>query len=175
MPPFAASNRQAETLSLFPFRPWRGTGWNKPVNKIASMKRLFSRLIVLALAPLALASALAQNWHLVWSDEFNGPANSLPSESDWNFVRGWGPRGNHEIQFYCRPNRQRRPLRQQDPSQSRRRRQRPPRPHRHPLRPALVLRPPQHRGQTHHPLRPCRSPPPHGARRRLLARLLAPR
>ena len=30
----------------------------------------------------------AQNWHLAWSDEFNGPANSLPSTDDWIFGRG---------------------------------------------------------------------------------------
>lgn len=84
--------------------PLRIIRWNKPLNKISSMTRLFSRLSVLALTLLALASALAQKpWHLVWSDEFNGPAGSLPSSADWNFVRGWGPRGNHEIQFYCRP------------------------------------------------------------------------
>src|SRR5665213_1008301 len=45
----------------------------------------------------------AQNWHLIWSDEFNGAANSIPSASDWNFVQGWGPKGNHEIQWYCQP------------------------------------------------------------------------
>ncbi|HEY1575447.1 MAG TPA: glycoside hydrolase family 16 protein, partial [Terracidiphilus sp.] len=65
------------------------------------MAPVFSRLLVLTL--LTLTSARAQSWHLVWSDEFNGPANSLPSESDWNFARGWGAKGNHEIQFYCRP------------------------------------------------------------------------
>ena len=47
--------------------------------------------------------AAAQSYHLVWSDEFNGPARSLPSASDWNFVRGWGVQGNHEIQWYCQP------------------------------------------------------------------------
>jgi beta-glucanase (GH16 family) len=63
---------------------------------------MLSRLLFLTL--FTLTSARAQTWHLVWSDEFNGPANSLPSSADWNFVRGWGPKGNHEIQFYCRPN-----------------------------------------------------------------------
>jgi beta-glucanase (GH16 family) len=65
------------------------------------MARLFTRLLFLTL--FALTSARAQTWRLVWSDEFNGPANSLPSSTDWNFVRGWGAKGNHEIQFYCRP------------------------------------------------------------------------
>jgi beta-glucanase (GH16 family) len=67
------------------------------------MTPMLSRLTLLALTSVSFTSARAQSWHLVWSDEFNGPANSLPSESDWNFVRGWGPKGNHEIQFYCRP------------------------------------------------------------------------
>ena len=65
------------------------------------MKRLlFGLPAPLLAAPLV---APAQSWRLVWSDEFNGPANSVPSTADWNFVRGWGPKGNHEIQFYCRP------------------------------------------------------------------------
>lgn len=59
------------------------------------------------LLPAALAAQTTPTtkpWHLIWSDEFNGPANSLPAATDWNFVRGWGSRGNHEIQFYCQPN-----------------------------------------------------------------------
>jgi beta-glucanase (GH16 family) len=65
------------------------------------MKRLlFGLPAPLLAAPLV---APAQSWRLVWSDEFNGPANSVPSTADWNFLRGWGPKGNHEIQFYCRP------------------------------------------------------------------------
>ncbi len=64
------------------------------------MPRLLPALLVVLLS----AAASAQNpWHLVWSDEFNGPAGSIPSSSDWNFERGWGPKGNHEIEFYCRP------------------------------------------------------------------------
>jgi beta-glucanase (GH16 family) len=60
--------------------------------------------IALALGLLFAAHSLsAQTWKLVWSDEFNGPAGSLPSATDWNFVRGWGPKGNHEIQWYCQP------------------------------------------------------------------------
>ena len=66
------------------------------------MTRSLSRLILATL--LFCATTLpAQTWHLVWSDEFNGPSGSLPSSADWNFVRGWGAKGNHEIQFYCQP------------------------------------------------------------------------
>jgi beta-glucanase (GH16 family) len=65
------------------------------------MARLSSALLFLTL--VITTSAHSQAWRLVWSDEFNGPANSLPSSADWNIVRGWGPKGNHEIQFYCQP------------------------------------------------------------------------
>jgi beta-glucanase (GH16 family) len=71
------------------------------------MKAGLFRSTVKLVAAVILSSIVAlhaqQPWRLVWSDEFNGPANSLPSSADWNFVRGWGPKGNHEIQFYCRP------------------------------------------------------------------------
>src|SRR5580658_7509014 len=79
---------------------------NNRADTIIQMTRILTRMpsrLVLALTLFALTSAHPQTWHLVWSDEFNGPANSLPSSADWNFVRGWGPKGNHEIQFYCRP------------------------------------------------------------------------
>jgi beta-glucanase (GH16 family) len=64
------------------------------------MPRLLPALLLVLLSG---ASSAQKPWHLVWSDEFNGSAGSLPSASDWNFERGWGPKGNHEIEFYCRP------------------------------------------------------------------------
>jgi len=49
-------------------------------------------------------SATAQNWSLVWSDEFNGPAGSAPDPSIWKFEtgnnNGWG---NNELEYYCPP------------------------------------------------------------------------
>ena len=75
------------------------------------------RAAFLALATLALAPSPATPiWHLVWSDEFNGPANSLPSAADWNFVRGWGAKGNHEIQWYCTPDDNAGPCETKDPN-----------------------------------------------------------
>jgi len=49
-------------------------------------------------------SLWAQQWALTWSDEFNGAAGSPPALKDWNFENGWGPKDNHEIQWYCEPN-----------------------------------------------------------------------
>jgi len=49
-------------------------------------------------------SATAQDWGLVWSDEFNGPAGSAPDPSIWKFEtgnnNGWG---NNELEYYCPP------------------------------------------------------------------------
>jgi beta-glucanase (GH16 family) len=64
------------------------------------MPRLLPALLLVLLSA---ASSAQKPWHLVWSDEFNGSAGSLPSASDWNFERGWGPKSNHEIEFYCQP------------------------------------------------------------------------
>ena len=55
-------------------------------------------LMSLLLAPMA----SAQNWKLVWSDEFNGPAGSAPSGADWSFVTGKN-NANGELEFYCPP------------------------------------------------------------------------
>jgi len=73
--------------------------------------------IVIALGFLLNAHSLpAQSWKLVWSDEFNGAAASLPSSTDWSFVRGWGPQGNHEIEWYCQPGESDGPCDKTDPN-----------------------------------------------------------
>lgn len=43
-----------------------------------------------------------RNWQLVWSDEFNGPAGTLPDSTSWNFDIGTGQDGwgNQELQYY---------------------------------------------------------------------------
>src|SRR5712692_6471380 len=44
----------------------------------------------------------AQNWTLIWSDEFSGPAGSVPDSSNWAYEtgnnNGWG---NGELEYYC--------------------------------------------------------------------------
>ena len=39
-------------------------------------------------------------WHLVWSDEFNGPSGSAPDAAKWSFEQGGGGFGNHELETY---------------------------------------------------------------------------
>jgi len=58
-------------------------------------------VIVIAFAALLAATASAQTaWQLVWSDEFNGPAGSLPDPANWNYDLGGGGWGNHELETY---------------------------------------------------------------------------
>ena len=56
-----------------------------------------------ATAAPAPAPAPTNRWTLVWSDEFNDPAGTVPSKANWNYDlgnaenNGWG---NHEFQYY---------------------------------------------------------------------------
>src|SRR5579864_1679050 len=60
------------------------------------------RVICTTLLALMAASAQTTNgWKLVWSDEFNGPAGTLPDPANWNYDlgnnNGWG---NGEAEVY---------------------------------------------------------------------------
>ena len=47
-------------------------------------------------------TAGADNWKLVWSDEFNGPTNTLPDAANWTYDLGHGHNGwgNQELETY---------------------------------------------------------------------------
>ena len=49
----------------------------------------------------AQSSLANNNWQLVWSDEFNGPAGSLPDPAKWTYDVGGGGWGNNEEEVYC--------------------------------------------------------------------------
>ncbi|MFA6836049.1 MAG: glycoside hydrolase family 16 protein, partial [Fibrobacteraceae bacterium] len=55
-----------------------------------------------ALAAIALMATVpqvfAENWTLVWSDEFDG--NGLPDASKWSYDEGGGGWGNGELEYY---------------------------------------------------------------------------
>lgn len=55
-------------------------------------------LIVLILLAGVKMHIFAQDWVLVWSDEFNSPG--LPDESKWSYDVGGGGWGNNELQYY---------------------------------------------------------------------------
>src|SRR5205085_6803441 len=65
-------------------------------------KRKMTRKFSLACAlQIAAQTALAQSaWRLVWSDEFNGPANTLPDSSKWTYDTGANGWGNSELENY---------------------------------------------------------------------------
>jgi beta-glucanase (GH16 family) len=56
--------------------------------------------VVASLLFLALPLLSASNWKLVWSDEFNGPANSPPDPTKWIYDLGAGGWGNQELETY---------------------------------------------------------------------------
>lgn len=45
-------------------------------------------------------SQVAKNWKLVWHDEFDGPADTLPDSAKWRFDTGGHGWGNLEKQYY---------------------------------------------------------------------------
>jgi beta-glucanase (GH16 family) len=59
----------------------------------------FAAWFAAASAPAQIAPAQT-SWQLVWSDEFNGPAGSLPDPANWNYDLGGGGWGNHEAETY---------------------------------------------------------------------------
>jgi beta-glucanase (GH16 family) len=59
--------------------------------------RTLLRCLPLGLLAAVATPAHAQNWTLVWSDEFNGTSVNL---SNWNFEVGGGGWGNHELEYY---------------------------------------------------------------------------
>ena len=66
-----------------------------------SRRGLILRLGLLIILPLALAcGARAQDWTLVWADEFDGPVNSSPNPAKWGFDIGGGGWGNNELETY---------------------------------------------------------------------------
>jgi beta-glucanase (GH16 family) len=61
-----------------------------------------SKILVLRIVlAFVSVSVSAQDWQLVWSDEFNGPAGSTPDSAKWGYElgnnHGWG---NHELENY---------------------------------------------------------------------------
>jgi beta-glucanase (GH16 family) len=60
-------------------------------------------VVALALAGCARGDAPA-DWHLVWSDEFDGPAGARPDATRWSLEVGGDGWGNQELQFHTGEN-----------------------------------------------------------------------
>jgi beta-glucanase (GH16 family) len=64
------------------------------------MYRVFLLAICAALGVGQCHAATPPAWRLVWSDEFNGPANAPPDPAKWNYDLGGGGWGNGEQETY---------------------------------------------------------------------------
>jgi beta-glucanase (GH16 family) len=58
------------------------------------------RLIVFLSLSLLAVEGRAESWHLIWSDEFNGPAGTGINVNKWTVQTGGNGNGNKEWQFY---------------------------------------------------------------------------
>jgi beta-glucanase (GH16 family) len=59
----------------------------------------FARTLAV-LAAMAAPAAAQNDWKLVWSDEFNGPARSAPDSNKWTYDLGASGWGNRELENY---------------------------------------------------------------------------
>jgi beta-glucanase (GH16 family) len=75
------------------------------VYRRGSRRRTASRLLAaLFLVALGAHSASAQDWKLVWSDEFEGARNAAVDKAKWKLEVGGGGWGNNERQYYTKKN-----------------------------------------------------------------------
>jgi beta-glucanase (GH16 family) len=58
------------------------------------------RLLISAFVLCAAVLSAADNWKLVWSDEFDGAKGSAPAAKRWTYDLGSGGWGNHELENY---------------------------------------------------------------------------
>jgi beta-glucanase (GH16 family) len=68
---------------------------NLPLSKTVYVAGWFFGLLFVTSPILA-----APQWQVVWSDEFDGSAGSLPDSTKWTFDLGGGGWGNHELEVY---------------------------------------------------------------------------
>ena len=69
------------------------------INKV--MRTMSLALLFLVFAASSLTAQTTSGWKLVWSDEFNGPAGTLPNPANWNYDLGNnGGWGNGEAEVY---------------------------------------------------------------------------
>jgi len=63
--------------------------------------RVFLPRALVFIAGLMSSSSAQTAWHLIWNDEFNGPANTAADASKWTYDLGNnGGWGNHELETY---------------------------------------------------------------------------
>jgi beta-glucanase (GH16 family) len=71
--------------------------------RITRLSPILTAAVVLGLIvvqTIVPAVSSAQTWKLVWSDEFDGPADTAPDPLKWGYDIGGGGWGNNELQTY---------------------------------------------------------------------------
>ncbi len=68
------------------------TGYNSVRGAMFSMAFLWAAFA---------GPARAQNWQLVWSDEFSGTQGTLPDQTKWGYDAPYAGSGNQEQETYC--------------------------------------------------------------------------
>ena len=71
--------------------------------KLIAAALLLSAAAARAAAPAKAPVADASDWSLAWSDEFDGPAGTLPDPAKWRYDVGGDGWGNQELEHYCAP------------------------------------------------------------------------
>ena len=73
----------------------------KPSTDRGIIERTMRTMLLALLATAAATAQTTSGWKLVWSDEFNGPAGTLPNPANWNYDLGNnGGWGNGEAEVY---------------------------------------------------------------------------
>ncbi len=74
----------------------------KPSLSLSILRKSFLLLALVGTVSMAASSASAQTWNQVWSDEFNGAANSQINGANWQYDTGI-LNVNNEVEYYCDP------------------------------------------------------------------------
>lgn len=70
------------------------------INKLITGSIFLFTIILSGCKREAVQTLPQRNWQLVWSDDFDGAAGSLPDDAKWSFDIGAGGWGNSELQYY---------------------------------------------------------------------------
>ncbi len=75
---------------------------SKPAPSTAIRSQTYNRTVkqILLLALLGCTLSSAADWQIVWRDEFDGKAGSLPDSTKWTYDLGSGGWGNKELETY---------------------------------------------------------------------------
>ena len=74
--------------------------YNTNTNTNTNTKTKTNEIQMGLLTPSGKLEIADPSWKLVWSDDFNGQANTPPDPSKWNHATGGNGWGNNELEYY---------------------------------------------------------------------------